>query len=626
MKPKKMKISSILKAFLLQICLIIVACAPEPIYVESIDGYKEIKEGEDARLEWSFRNAEAVRIEGIAGTFAPKGFIQVKPSESIKYNIIAYHKGDSLIQTIRVKVIKDESSIQRGPSVVNQKLLYKSISEGEFLNGLLSADSSKGPVRLKIVRTIYPSEKDPDYKFRALLLDQFGNNITGYTKSQTGIRWSSKSDCDPYKFEQKPEYAIESEATSKNNVDLGILLDNSEVASENKNVIRIIKECIPNLSNNDNFLFSIYNHNLIPLIGLSSLDKAAWDFERLSIPDTKGLCAVYKSAYRTIEQLNAGSNTNKVLVIITYYSDNASVTIDASDVEELAKKSNIPIYIIGIGDALTTYQYKYLSSVTGSRFYHLDYNQTKYIEDILREITLSQKIYYEVAFANQFQDKDCSKFRTELKFSLENNQLADDYNYISKPSKQFSQYQALSVFYFKDSTFNEEFLPILTSVATLLNDNPTAAIELIGNSSTEDFDDNNVILSLSRAEIVKSKLLSLGAAPSQIKTKGIGFRKPLYYFEKFPWQGFFNRRVEIKWIDPHSMPYEIIAENFPSELEAENNITVWEKRGFKAYFERAVEKDNIAYRIKLWGYSTLETAERTAAELSKKYKQKFVVE
>ena len=188
------------------------------------------------------------------------------------------------------------------------------------------------------------------------------------------------------------------------------------------------------------------------------------------------------------------------------------------------------------------------------------------------------------------------------------------------------EYQALASFDYKDTYLKDEFEPILSSLAEVLKDNPDSKIQLVGHSSIEGNNKVNLSLSERRADVIKNHLVALGASPTQIKTKAVGASQPIYYLQTSPWQQQYNRRVEVRWLDPSILPFEIIADVTYSEDEAMVKVEEWEDRGYRVYYDRYLKNYTPNYRVKLWGYSTEDEATSTAQKLGKKYKKEFVVE
>jgi hypothetical protein len=52
----------------------------------------------------------------------------------------------------------------------------------------------------------------------------------------------------------------------------------------------------------------------------------------------------------------------------------------------------------------------------------------------------------------------------------------------------------------------------------------------------------------------------------------------------------------------------------------------WEDRGYRSYFDRYIVENHIVYRVKIWGFSTANDAEKEAAKLANKYDGYFAVE
>ncbi len=118
----------------------------------------------------------------------------------------------------------------------------------------------------------------------------------------------------------------------------------------------------------------------------------------------------------------------------------------------------------------------------------------------------------------------------------------------------------------------------------------------------------------------------MNADPAQIRLRSAGREKPVYYFESEEWQARVNRRVELRWLDPSLVPYEILAEAVVSEEEAIRLETQWSARGYDAYYDTFLINRIPAYRLKLWGFATLESAEKTKTALQTKYKTPLKVQ
>jgi stress response protein YsnF len=167
----------------------------------------------------------------------------------------------------------------------------------------------------------------------------------------------------------------------------------------------------------------------------------------------------------------------------------------------------------------------------------------------------------------------------------------------------------------------------VTSITTVLKDNPQYSIELIGHSSIEDGkEENNVKISAERVNNIKSVFLQEGVPEYQIKSNSLGSAKPIYFLPSTEWQQHYNRRVEVRWIKPGDLPYEIIAQEYWTEEEAQKQVNEWQAKGFRAYFERYLVNNRPAYKVKLWGFESKDQALSEAKKLKASYKFDFLVE
>lgn len=623
------------------------SCAPLPITVEEFDDNIGIRKGQDATLKWKIANADRVKMEGSPHEFGPYDSIMVSPDKTSAYKFIAYQGNtDSLELVSEVfvdpgagysdydKVNSNEreeygsnDEIKIGPSILKQTKLSASYIPSDYFRGIKSYNESKGPVRLKVLKTVYPYN-DKNFLVRALLLDENGNFLVGDENALKGSNWTAENSYENVRMKHNPKKVTEAnDSTLQKHLDIGIVLDNSAASESGNGILDYIIQFTSYLTVKDNVAFSFFNQNYMNTLPLMSADRALWNMNNkinTNVPNS-GLNALYKASYKTARQLAAGDNKEKVMVIITYYADNSSIIYTANDVASLAGKYNIPIYIIGIGDALKSYEVKYLSSVSGGRFYYLPMNETGNISDILTEISLSQRFYYEFEIpANQKNKSKEISYRISYKepgFNLE-----EKLSLIMRQYAQYSQYQALATFHEKDIKVRKEYYSNIESLAKTLKDNPDSKIQLIGHSGMEGNTGFNFDLAGRRAAEVKSLLHEYGASSQQVSIKAEGNSKPIFYFEQEKWQGYFNRRVEVRWLDPSILPYEIIVEYTETENDALSRITYWENKGYRAYFDRYLQNNQPVYRVKLWGYPTIAEAEKAVEQLENKYKQKCTVE
>lgn len=628
-------------------------CAPKNIVVEDFHDEYVIDKGEEAVLRWQFGNSDFVRVEGYDEVFESRDSLRVEPVRSREYRVTAYRGSDSMPRIARVFVGEDEiaesrseskdhdgeihefpedveipeeliddGKIRRGPDIVEGKELEKSYSPNDYVAGLIETEGAIDPAQIKAMRYIYGSY-DNDFKVRALALDEFGNVISGYGSALGADNWTYTLQC----ADKTDAYAVAdfSEYFGSPALDMMIAVENSEVADENESIYGAIEEFAPYLSENDKLSVVAYNQNYRELTPLVSADKAIWEIKNSDRPETSGLSAFYKTAFLAAEDLSEGAGDEKALVMIAYNADNASILYRAEDAALLARKLGIPIYIIGVGAAIKGYELKSLTDFSGGKFYYIEKNEIDKIKYIFLEIATAQKLYYEIDGSLE-KKSSCSPIVSNVSLRKGDESFKDRIRFVIDPIPQYSQYQSVSIFDYREVFVPEEFRGLAESLAEVMKDNPSAEIELTGHAGVEGTPDAIIELSERRAMKVKELLVSYGVDPRRILVKAEGSSQPVYFLEMYPWQKYYNRRVEVRWLDPALLPFEIVAGFAESESLASEMVETWENRGYRAYYDRYLKNDLPVYRVKLWGYATALEAEAEVARLESEYSGEFRVD
>jgi outer membrane protein OmpA-like peptidoglycan-associated protein len=601
--------------------LLIYSCSRGPIKETYYPGFSEIKKGEEATIEWSFENADRVRIEGYDKEFKSSDKVVVSPLKTTKYTMVVYQDDkDTALYDWRVYVRSSEKSEpQRGPEVLSGINVSPSYEASKYFRGIISPSNQVRAKQLKIIRKIYPNPLGEEIGIRALLLDEFGNYISGLNNEQV-FSYSFNGQDEANQVQVK-SFGEKSYSASVPSLHLSFLLDNSAAAEFNSAVFGYLKESIAMLHSDDVVTFAHFNQNFRKYFEFQSAASAFLELSGRDLPPHSGLNALYKAAYFAVGNHNEYRGTSEnLLILITYSNDNSSIVFGIKDVVEFARNHQLPIYIIGIGDGIETFNLKYLADASGGRFYFVPENDLMQIKSVMKEIIIGQRTYYH--FPIKIADKQSKLSVAQVK----SGNLFEKSKVIRIAEEQYSYNQLLSAFSYRDSTIGMEFDENFSILAQLLRDNPGHAIQLVGHSSIEGNNEFNSHIALKRAQEARRKLLELGASPNQLRVRSESNNMPIYYLQNVAWQQYYNRRVEIRWLDPELMPFEIVAGQFNSEYEALLNVESWEKKGFKAYYQRYLKDNFPMYRIKLWGYRTLDDAESTVRILQKDSKLSFFVE
>lgn len=591
----------------------------KPIRQEMFDGISEIKSGEKAVIKWKFKNANKVVVDNISMTFEPKDSIVVSPDESTKYKVTAMHETDTVSYFWRVNVIKQVSKTSES-SKENESNQDISINESEYVKGI--ANTGNTPYYIKVMRV---NESGSEYNFKALVLDRFGNYLTGFN-SKDEIKLFNN--CETGRNQILFKNVEEIELPKDSRIELGILVENS---FNSKNINDLISNICKNLSTNykDDFTsISYYNQKLnriLPMVSNSDIPNLISDkFVNYNF----GLNALYKSITKYVDttfKQSYSPNTLNALVAINFNSDNSSLEYFPEDAVKLCKQQNLPIYVIAVGSNADNYNLKLLTSATGGRFYSIPELSNDKVNEIINEIMFAQKKFFKFSMSKSSIDRlKCDERKLEINYDSQSYNIKESLKLPILDELFRIKYQSLCSFQINSSKIDYDFKDGIKSFSRVIKENPNFNIDLIGHSSNEGDEEMIYDLSLERANKVKEMMVAFGVNPNQIRVRAEGDKKPIFFIEQNEAQAYYNRRVELKLLDPAQKPYEIIAELVKSEADAQKKVEKWEDRGYSAYYERYLDSEkNPIYRIRIWGYGTEDDAEKELSNLKQKFALKF---
>ena len=622
-----------MKVFILVLTalLMIASCSTpqqESIKIVSFAGFTEIKPDEKAKLNWVFENADKVRIENIKRNFNATDSIDYEVSNSLIVDFTVINSIDTIRLKWRIVVKEQEETIKTGSEHSPIDFAKPSYIENDYLNASIPQSLNPTASKLKISSYYYDRENDT-LSLDFLIMDDFGNLISNLSdNSAINKKVDIEAICkDGGKFSNR--FSIEEiKYDAGKALDFGVCLDNSVIAGDYYPVFDQIKAFAQNINSNDKFHLRTFSQSLQTNLSLQDREDFLKLIKDLKIEKASGLSSIYKNLYSAINYINTLKSSNEqLIVLIAYSSDNSSLVYDRNDVVELAANFNVPIYVIGVGSAVDSYSFKYLSEMTGGKYYQIDEKEINSIYSILAEINLSKKANYKAKIMIP-NDKfnDCGLLSTMIKMNLDNTELSDSVRIRTIKERHYFKYQSLASFDYKDTIVSDEHNETLKSLSLILKNNPDKIIELIGNASIEGTPDETFNIALRRAQNTRAKLIELGVNPSQIRVRSEGANNPIYYFQESAWMQYYNRRVELRWLDPELMPYELIANSFDSESQALTEVQNWEAKGFRVYYERYLQNNIPTYRVKIWGYRTLEEAERAKNSIERRYPIKLVLQ
>lgn len=523
-----------------------------------------------------------------------------------------------------VSVAMKDTAISATPSekiiIESPKRTNLALSESnhtsEYLSGMSPEFHSDGlnNAHVKIMRvTKNPSEVS------AVAIDEKGNfmpEIKQWT-AQLNVPQMNRS------FNLTPSESNEVSSSMPSNLCLALCVDYTAPASNYTSLIEnSCRSFFSTIANDDETAFIAFDHKIASTFFDVTGATAKRTYQSGTLTNFGGLTALYRALYRSISIVKNSPRQSRAIVLISTSSDDASLIYTINDVATTAQKAGIAVYTIALDDASDTYALRYLSIMTGGRFYDLTNGESEHLPDVLKEIAYSFKTFYRIPLAELPKNEPLAGKTQELSLSL----VSDGKSFGSEKILSSIPYtphdpphQIMSVFAKNSFLIDANYAQQFSSLATVLKDNPSKVIELIGNSYEEGNAPAVKLLAQKRAQSARQKLIQLGVSASQIRMRSDGTSQPIYYLAKENWQQSKNRRVEIRWLDPALVPFEIIAQTVFTEDDAIKLSNEWEERGYKSYFDMCLVNKTPAFRVKLWGFSTYESAFSAKTVLQKKY-------
>lgn len=639
LKPFKVIFSFI---FIITFITILNSCSTtEKIEIDYFDGNKFINAGDSTHIVWKFKNAEAVEVENSFELYNSIDSILVSPPINKTYRIKAYNTIDTINLISRIMVNATNQAVTGNEISQSENLISTKVSN--YWNGIKQYNDNLDEIsRLKIVKSQkskYINKHNVDF----LLFDNYGNFINNINIEklqniininllcENGIQEIKINDLEInnlYNYEEIGEKKI----------NIHIIIENSMANIFKENILSELKKFVKNTNQSifKNAKFNLYfgNHTLDKKFKNISLEKVISELNYLENTTPEGTNAQYYNLFELTKEIAKNEELTKevnLIYNISYTNDNSSFMHTINDIQNNINKSNINLFNIHISNLSEIYNTKLISKELGTTYYFINEEEFENMSGVMTEILMSQFFSYQLSFTPTEIAKDCNFSKIEM--SIKNSNFKND-SYLTdiidtdiKSSASLNRYKTLALFDYKNgNTLKNEYKNLLDLLAITLLQNQNNTIELVGHSGIEGNEDICFELGNMRVNLVKNYLIAKGVNSNQLKIKTEGSNKPIYYISKYKWQEAFNRRVEMRWLDEDSMPYEILTEICNSETEATERVEQWQKAGYLSYFERYLVNNSPTYKVKLWGFRTIKDAEATIQKLEKTGVQTFTIE
>lgn len=600
------------------------ACtSSKPISSNKFKGYSKISQGEIATMEWDFANATNVKVDLYDKLYNAVDSAKVSPNSSKEYKITAFHESDTVAYKWTVEVVNKEEKLDKEKPVLTETKPNAEIpayipnsTNSEFINGAIGPEAA--PVRIKIMHS---AKNTNNLELKTIILDENGNFINGLNSEVVDMSFIQKC---KKSSNSAGDLQIQ-EVHKSDGTDYSIIFDNSSVAEFNFPLLERVLNFTESLSQEDRLMFSYFNHNYTEYLSLQPQSEFYNAFKGYDLPKPSGLSGLYKAVYNNLVDFTAqvSKDKNKALILITYSEDNSSLIYSPDDIINAAQNFGIPVFIIAVGDAFNSYTLQKISNSTGGKLYTVHTDSSHIAEHIMKEIDFALNNHYSVTLDYDNNEKECADAYGKLILKYGEKTIEDGIILNPTKSEFHSYYQSVAIFEPKSTEVDNEYEDGIIELANVLKNNPHYRIKLVGHSDDEGSKEFNAEISDSRANNIKKLIVENGVDANQILTGSEGFSKPLYILGQTPWQNNFNRRVELKWINPsQASPFEIVVEQVWTEEEAITSSEKWSKRGYHTYYENYLIGNEPVYRVMLWGFDDEEEAKEVASKIMKKFKTK----
>ncbi len=606
------------------IFILFISCSSRYISVKSLNNDNEAFKGDTVKLKWKISNADYVKIDGFDNLFGIDDNITITADTTTFFILKAYRgKKDSIVRKINVKVKPNEAISGIDYTNKSEFLLTESNVVSDHFIGIKDFSKANSISKVKITGLHKESNNSTDYNLRFILLDDFGNFIDNVSLNESGLQLSLSQ---AYGTEKYTHIYNHMKKCENKTSDIALLIDNSLSQVDQKEILFEIEKFIDKLPSESKIMLSTFNHKYENIIKLSNKNSFKQSLNGINLKPN-GLNSLFEAICQAISDISLNNNNNKILIILLNNADNSSLNKNYSDCIELSKQFNTPVYFVIMNEFISSYQMKLISSQTGGNvYYRSDYGDNFDLSSLIKEIELSNKHYYEVKVPFFSSSEKSKVISINLNLIKNEEKITDKTLFFSHYIKTPGDRKIIATFDENEHTLKEDFADKLFTLAQMLIDNSERKIKLFGHSSKSELFNSFGSISQKRASDIKERLIYLGVNEEQIEISDFGSTKPIYSLEEENWQKTLNRRVEFKWIDPTSLPYEILAQITNSEYSAIKFTEEWEKQGFRSYFERMESMNEPLYKVKLWGFPTKEEAEKTIQKLNRKYSLVFDIE
>ncbi len=386
-------------------------------------------------------------------------------------------------------------------------------------------------------------------------------------------------------------------------------------------IAQALRSALPLLPPASTVSLVFYNHSINATQLQTPLEDYSSQFHFLGFAPRSNLSAFLRALYHTVAIPLASPDHRRVVIHIGRGVDNASLAVSLQDVFEAIRQQRVNLFFVGVGEWDNTALLSRFEAQVAAPLYFPSSISVSELKGIFQEIFLSLQTAYRVtvgyALYREWQQENRHfSIRCRMGAKMLSNPVRVE---IDEARQTILSHQILATFATGSSRVDPVFAEQLDRVVELLRTNPEQRIVLQGHASASGTEQRNQQLSYARALAVKRYLVRKGIAADRIHCIGLSSTSPIYPLPYADWQRRLNRRVEIRWLTPALLPYEIYAERTVSEEQAYQLAEQWRSRGLNVYVKPIQRHRQTFFQVVLWGFESRDQAEAMRKLLQERY-------
>lgn len=452
-------------------------------------------------------------------------------------------------------------------------------------------NDDKQTIKKKLIFDIFQVDRSKfpnEIKLRILVTDTIGNFIRGLappsiTEKQARQFFIELAESIGSEKQNITDFKVkEINDLQSTPYDVGLCLDYSgSMASSIKPLEEAVRKFLNKKDDDDRMSLIRFDSQLKTEKKMTlSLNELNEGLEWKGLDKFGGGTALYAGIDEALESFDSTKNANnrqKILFVFTDGHENSSFShaskgrlFRAVDLARKARKRNIKIYPMGLGDGVNEELLNVLGWVTDGKAMII--SNDSLIDEAYSELPRLFKNYYEITYKpiNTVNTKE-GKREIALKYFNNRQSATTMTNYQTSDNFSFDQYeadyqsatnnlsnyqtkknqkiivppQAVAFFDFDKSNLKPKFTANITAIIDFLKSNKNAKADIFGHTDLVGTLEKNKELSKKRAEEIENYLIKNGIDKSRLSVIPLGKTKPIWKEEKKQWQAQENRRIEI---------------------------------------------------------------------------------